>query len=44
MDIPREVLPTPGGPTKRRIGLFESGRSLTTARCSRMRSLISSRP
>jgi ATP-dependent Lon protease len=41
---PREVLPTPGGPTKQRIGLFASGRSLITARCSRIRSLMSSSP
>jgi hypothetical protein len=25
IERPREVLPTPGGPTKSRIGLFESG-------------------
>ena len=33
-----DVLPTPGGPTKQRIGPFTSGFSLRTARYSRMRS------
>jgi len=37
-------LPTPGGPTKHRIGLLPSGLSLRTARYSRMRRLILSRP
>ena len=37
---PSEVLPTPGGPTKQRIGLLPSGLSLRTARNSRMRCLI----
>ena len=37
---PSEVLPTPGGPTKHRIGLLPSGLSLRTARYSRMRRLI----
>ena len=44
MDMPSEVLPTPGGPTKQRIdplGFFTNWR---TARNSRMRSLIFSRP
>src|SRR5262249_33634027 len=44
IERPREVLPTPGGPTKHRIGAFPSGRSFRTARCSRMRSLTFSRP
>ena len=39
-----EVLPTPGGPTKQRIGPFTLGFSLRTARYSRMRSLTFSRP
>src|SRR5665648_921033 len=36
---PRLVLPTPGGPTKQRIGPRRSALSLRTARNSRMRSL-----
>ena len=36
---PSEVLPTPGGPTKHRIGARPSGFSLRTARYSRMRCL-----
>jgi len=44
MDRPSDVLPTPGGPTNSRIGLFESGRSLTTASDSKIRSLMSSSP
>src|SRR5207302_9651096 len=52
IDCPRLVLPTPGGPTKHRIGsrafssvdvAERSWRSFFTARCSRMRSLIFSR-
>jgi hypothetical protein len=39
-----DVLPTPGGPTKQRIGPLTSGFSLRTARYSRMRSLAFSRP
>ena len=30
MDCPREVLPTPGGPTKHRIGALAVGLSLRT--------------
>jgi len=44
MDFPSDVLPTPGGPTKHRIGSFPDGRIFFTARYSRMRSLIFSRP
>ena len=40
MDWPSEVLPTPGGPTKQRIGPRMSFFSLRTARYSRMRFLI----
>ena len=39
MERARDVLPTPGGPTKQRIGAFESGASFRTARNSRIRSL-----
>src|SRR4029078_12884448 len=41
---PSDVLPTPGGPTKHRIGLLPSGLSLRTARYSRIRRLTFSRP
>ncbi len=41
---PSEVLPTPGGPTKHRIGLRPSGFSFRTARYSRMRRFTLSRP
>src|SRR5688572_8110425 len=44
IDRASEVLPTPGGPTKHRIGPFIVGLSLRTARYSRMRSLAFSRP
>ena len=37
IDLPSEVLPTPGGPTRQRIGPFLPGASLRTARYSRMR-------
>ncbi len=40
MERPSEVLPTPGGPTKQRMGSLPSGRIFLTARYSRMRSLI----
>ncbi len=43
-DLPSEVLPTPGGPTKARMGLRSVSARLRTARYSRMRSLIFSRP
>ncbi len=43
IDRPRLVLPTPGGPTKHRIGPLMSGFILRTARYSRMRSLTFSR-
>src|SRR4026208_1821099 len=39
-----DVLPTPGGPTKHRIGPLTLGLSLRTARYSRIRSLAFSRP
>ncbi len=42
--LPSDVLPTPGGPTKARIGLRIWSASERTARYSRMRSLIFSRP
>jgi hypothetical protein len=44
IDLPSDVLPTPGGPTNARIGLRISSASVRTARYSRMRSLIFSRP
>ena len=44
IDLPSEVLPTPGGPTKHRIGSRPPGRIFFTARYSRMRSLIFSTP
>ena len=44
MLLPSEVLPTPGGPTKARIGLRISSASVRTDRYSRIRSLIFSRP
>ncbi len=44
IDWPSEVLPTPGGPTKHRIGALPFGASLRTARNSMMRCLILSRP
>ena len=37
IDLPSEVLPTPGGPARQRIGPFFPGASLRTARYSRMR-------
>ena len=37
IDLPSDVLPTPGGPTRQRIGPFFPGASLRTARYSRMR-------
>ncbi len=43
-DLPNEVLPTPGGPTKQMMGDFMSPFSFSTAMCSSMRSLIDSRP
>ena len=39
-----DVLPTPGGPAKQRIGPFTPGFSLRTARYSRMRSFAFSSP
>ena len=44
IDRPSDVLPTPGGPTKQRIGSLPSGRIFFTARYSRIRSLILSSP
>ena len=44
IDCPSEVLPTPGGPTKQRIGPYTSLFSFATARYSRMRSFTFSRP
>ena len=44
IDWPSEVLPTPGGPTRHRIGALPSGASLRTARYSTMRFLIFSNP
>ena len=44
MERPREVLPTPGGPTKHRMGLRILGESLRTAMYSRMRSLTLASP
>src|SRR4030095_9785627 len=44
IDLPSEVLPTPGGPTRQRIGPFILSTRCCTARYSRMRSLTFSRP
>ena len=38
MDLPRLVFPTPGGPTKQRIGPFIFSLRERTARYSRIRS------
>ena len=43
IDWPSEVLPTPGGPTKQRIGPETSSLSFETASCSMMRSFTFSR-
>ena len=43
IDWPSDVLPTPGGPTKQRIGPFMSPFSLRTARYSTIRSFTFSR-
>ena len=43
IDCPSEVLPTPGGPTKQRIGPERSFFSFETARYSRIRSFTFSR-
>jgi hypothetical protein len=43
IDFPRDVFPTPGGPTKQRIGPFILSFSLRTDRYSRIRSLTFSR-
>ena len=43
-NYPIEVLPTPGGPRRQRIGPFLSFLSLRTARYSTMRFLTLSRP
>jgi hypothetical protein len=43
IDCPSEVLPTPGGPTKQRIGPETSFFSFETARYSTIRSLTFSR-
>ena len=44
IDLPKEVLPTPGGPTKQMIGPFIFFTSFKTARCSVIRSLTFSSP
>ena len=44
MLLPRLVLPTPGGPTKRRMGLRIFSASLRTAMYSTIRSFGFSRP
>ena len=44
IERPSDVLPTPGGPTRHRIGPFMCETSACTARYSRMRSLTLSRP
>jgi hypothetical protein len=45
IERPSDVLPTPGGPTKQRIGLrMRAPASLRTAMYSRMRSLTLSSP
>ena len=43
IDFPSDVLPTPGGPTKQRIGPASSRFSFETARYSMMRSFTFSR-
>ena len=43
-DWPSEVLPTPGGPTRHRIGAFSRSTRCCTARYSTMRSFTFSRP
>ncbi|OPY05021.1 MAG: hypothetical protein A4E61_00470 [Syntrophorhabdus sp. PtaB.Bin184] len=43
IDLPRDVLPTPGGPTKHRMGPFMSALSFMTLKNSRMRSFTLSR-
>src|SRR5271169_1366669 len=43
-DLPSEVLPTPGGPTRHRIGPFIWPTRVCTARYSRMRCLTLSSP
>ncbi len=44
IDFASELLPTPGGPDKQRIGDFISSRSFLTARNSSILSLIFSSP
>ena len=44
MDLPNEVFPTPGGPTRHRIGDFRSFFSFMTARYSTILSFTFSRP
>ncbi len=44
IDLPSEVLPTPGGPTRHRIGPLSCPTRLCTARYSRMRCFTFSRP
>ena len=44
IDWPSEVLPTPGGPTRHRIGAFSLSTRCCTARYSTMRSFTFSRP
>ncbi|CZR34599.1 Uncharacterised protein [Legionella pneumophila] len=44
IDCPREVLPTPGGPTRHNIGPFNLFTRCCTARYSMIRSLTCSRP
>src|SRR5690348_16047752 len=44
IDWPSEVLPTPGAPTRHRIGAFILSTRVCTARYSTMRSLIFSSP
>jgi hypothetical protein len=44
IDLPSEVLPTPGGPTRQRIGPRIFGERDCTARYSMIRSLTFSSP
>jgi len=44
LELPKEVLPTPGGPTKQRIGDFISPFNFNTARCSNILSFTFSKP
>ena len=44
IDLPKEVLPTPGGPTKHNIGPFSLSTLLVTAKYSSILSLTLTSP